>query len=184
MQIPESERLTFEYCTAKDAEFLWSVDQDEAVMQYINGGKKTPRDYIDGVMIPRLQAFSNPTLGWGLWKVANKEHPLEGIGWILVRPMHFFTSGADTNNLELGWRFKRSSWGKGFAFEAALAVRNALCDMGVEQFSAIADEDNMASIRIMEKLGMTFSHKEHYKDALFDGEVVVYTQTCRFGCIS
>jgi hypothetical protein len=35
------------------------------------------------------------------------------LGWVLVRPMHFFSENPEFNNWELGWRFKQATWGRG-----------------------------------------------------------------------
>ncbi|MCU7555265.1 GNAT family N-acetyltransferase [Alteromonas sp. ASW11-19] len=175
MYIDDSERLSFEPVSEKDAEFLWSIDQDEEVMRFLNGGKKTTREEVTGVFIPRIKAFSNPALGWGVWRVTEKATS-EDVGWILVRPMLFFTATPQTDNLELGWRFKRHTWGRGLATEAARTVRDALFDMGVEKFSATATPDNTASIAVMKKLGMEYSHEIDYEDEVFQGRLVVYNQ--------
>lgn len=174
MHIKDSARLSYHYVTETDADFLWELDQDELVMKYINGGKKSSKEDIQNIFIPRIQAFSNLAFGWGLWRVETL-HNKESVGWILVRPFGFFTQNPQSDNIELGWRFKRDSWGKGFATEAALAVKEALYEIGIEKFSAIANPDNAASINIMKKLGMKFSHELEYKDAVFEETVVVYT---------
>ena len=174
MHITDSARLSYHYITESDADFLWELDQDELVMKYINGGKKSSKEDIQNIFIPRVQAFSNFAFGWGLWRVEKLDDG-ESVGWILVRPFGFFTQHPETDNIELGWRFKQSSWGKGYATEAAVTVKEALYEIGVEKFSAIANPDNAASINIMKKLGMSFSHELEYKDKLFDETVVVYT---------
>lgn len=174
MHIKDSARLSYHYITEADADFLWELDQDELVMKYINGGKKSSKEDIRDIFIPRLTAFSNPAFGWGLWRVETLETK-ESIGWILVRPFGFFTQHPETDNIELGWRFLRSSWGHGYATEAAMAVKDALYEIGIEKFSAIAKPENSASINIMKKLGMTFSHELEYKDKVFHDTVVVYT---------
>ncbi|GFD87777.1 GNAT family N-acetyltransferase [Alteromonas sp. McT4-15] len=174
MHIMDSARLSYHYITEADADFLWELDQDELVMKFINGGKKSSKEDIRDIFVPRFLAYSNPALGWGLWRVETLAEK-ESIGWILVRPFGFFTQNPESDNMELGWRFKRSTWGKGYATEAAMAVKDALFDIGVEKFSAIANPDNAASINIMKKLGMTFSHELEYKDKLFHETVVVYT---------
>ncbi len=174
MHIMDSARLSYHYITESDADFLWELDQDELVMKYINGGKKSSKEDIQNIFIPRVQAFSNFAFGWGLWRVEKLDDG-ESVGWILVRPFGFFTQHPETDNIELGWRFKQSSWGKGYATEAALTVKEALYEIGVEKFSAIANPDNAASINIMKKLGMSFSHELEYKDKIFDETVVVYT---------
>lgn len=175
MEFAETERLAFSYVTAEDAEFLWDLDQDEEVMRHLNGGQKTTRAEIYSVFLPRLAAYANPVLGWGLWKVTLKETG-DAIGWVLVRPFGFFTSHPEINNLELGWRFKRQYWGKGYASEAAAAIRDGLALTGISKFSAVTLPENHASIRIMEKLGMQFSHTQFYEDSVFNENVVVYSQ--------
>lgn len=173
MHIKDSARLSYHYITEKDADFLWELDQDELVMKFINGGRKSTKEEIVDIFVPRFQAYSNSALGWGLWRVETLEDK-ESIGWILVRPFGFFTQNPESDNMELGWRFKRHTWGKGYATEAAGAVKDALYEIGVEKFSAIANPQNSASINIMKKLGMTFSHEQEYKDKIFHETVVVY----------
>ena len=174
MEIQDSERLSFHYITHADADFLWEVDQDERVMRYINGGKKTTREEIHDIFVPRFQAYSNPALGWGLWRVREKQTE-QDIGWVLARPFGFFTHTPEIDNIELGWRFKFASWGKGYAFEAANSVKDALYLTGTDKFCAITNPENKRSIRVMEKLGMTFSHELEYKDYIYHETVVVYS---------
>jgi RimJ/RimL family protein N-acetyltransferase len=173
MLVRNSARLSFHYVTEADREFLWELDQDEEVMRYINGGTLSTKDDIDNIFIPRILAYSNPALGWGLWRVETLDSK-ESIGWILVRPFGFFTATPEIDNVELGWRFKRAYWGKGYATEAAKAIKDALYLNGIDQFSAIANPDNTASINIMKKLGMHFSHELEYKDNVYHETVVVY----------
>ena len=90
MHIKDSARLSYHYITEQDADFLWELDQDELVMKYINGGKKSSKEDIREIFVPRFQAYSNPALGWGLWRVETLVEK-ESIGWILVRPFGFFT---------------------------------------------------------------------------------------------
>lgn len=176
-EIPDSARLSFHFVTAQDADFLFQLDQDPEVMRFLNGGKPTPRDDIDNVFLPRLNAYAYRERGWGLWKACLKDTAKTPIGWILVRPYGYFTDSAEMDNLELGWRFMREYWGKGLASEAAERVRDTLFESGVQVFSAIAMPDNLASIGIMKKLGMEFDHFQHYQDAVFDEQVVVYKQS-------
>ena len=182
MQVANTSRLQLSLITLDDSALLFELDQDERVMHFLNGGIKTTQQQIDTVMMPRLAQYLHPAKGWGLWKVQaldcaeNEQHGLSGeyLGWVLVRPMHFFTQ-AQPHNLELGWRFKHISWGKGYATEAAKAVMEAVsASAEVTHVSAIAVEDNLASIAIMKKLGMTFLHKSIHRDPLGDTEAVFY----------
>lgn len=174
MNIPDSDRLAYSLMNANDAELLFELDQDSEVMRFINGGKPTTRAEIDTVWIPRMKSYADPQKGWGLWKVLIQETD-EFIGWILVRPMYFFTKQRNDDNLELGWRLKQKAWGKGYATEAATAVMNELAAQKVASiFSAIADEENLASIGIMKKLGMEFVKTYLHEDATYTGDVVLY----------
>ena len=57
---------------------------------------------------------------------------------------------------ELGWIICRQYQGNGFAAEAASAMVRYFADhMGIPRFRAHCDTENKASVRIMEKLGMT-----------------------------
>ncbi|AFU99418.1 GNAT family N-acetyltransferase [Simiduia agarivorans] len=120
--------------------------------------------------MPRLQAYRNPAKGWGLWGVF-LNHDDRFIGWVLVRPMHFFSDQPHWNELELGWRFLRSHWGMGYATEAARHLMQHMQAAGYRHFSAIALPDNQGSIAIMQKLGMTFVARELHKAPV--GEAVV-----------
>ena len=57
---------------------------------------------------------------------------------------------------ELGYGIARMHWGKGLAPEAARAVIDAAFEtlVGVNRIWAPADARNLASVRVMEKLGM------------------------------
>lgn len=145
-------------------------------MRFLTGGRKTTRQEVDEVFIPRIESFSNEEKGWGLWQARLADSSNEALGWILVRPMGFFTGNLQEHNLELGWRFARHSWGRGYATEAASAVIEALQAAGYSTFSAIALADNHGSVNVMKKLGMQYMRTERYTDAIFDDDVVVYTR--------
>ncbi len=56
---------------------------------------------------------------------------------------------------ELGWIINKKYWGNGFAFEAAEAlVQYFNKNMKVTHFIAHCDTENIASYKVMEKLGM------------------------------
>ncbi|MCG9696690.1 GNAT family N-acetyltransferase [Shewanella sp. Isolate11] len=182
MQVASSERLQYEMVTHKDKHLLFELDQDPKVMRFINGGQPSTIEDIENVILPRLDSYYDPMKGWGLWKVTTLATetfmPATFIGWILVRPMGFFSDTPLFNDLELGWRFKQASWGKGYASEAAKAVSEVLAQQDTVNFlSAVADENNLASINIMKKLGMTYQKTDQYPTPSGDVEVVYYQKT-------
>jgi RimJ/RimL family protein N-acetyltransferase len=174
MKINNSARLSYQLMTADDAELLYQLNQDPEVMRFISDGNPSSRETIDNVLVPRMQAYLNPNHGWGLWQV-NITETNEYIGWVLVRPMNFFSDLPEFENLELGWRFFRSSWGKGYASEAAIQIKDGLAKNPDNKiFSAIADEDNLGSIGVMKNLGMSYIKTYLHIDPLFECKVAYY----------
>ena len=174
MNINNSARLSYKLMTADDAELLYQLDQDPEVMRFITDGKASSRESIESVLVPRMQKYLNADKGWGLWQV-NIAETDQYIGWVLVRPMNFFSDSPEFDNLELGWRFFRSSWGKGFASEAAQHIKDALAaHPEYKIFSAIADEENFGSIGVMKNVGMSYVKTYLHIDPLFECQVVYY----------
>lgn len=179
MQIPDSDRLTFRLMGNNDAQALWELDQDPAVMHFINGGKPNSMDTINKVFLPRMQAYTDKQKGWGIWQVSDK-NTQEYLGWVLVRPMSFFTGEPKLNDLELGWRFFQKSWGKGYATEAAIAIKKIIAEQkNIDYVSALAVEDNYGSIGVMKKVGMNFIRKYAHKDPIGDFTAVHYQMSVK-----
>lgn len=156
MKLDDSERLSFRLLDARneqDNAQIHQPDQDPKVMKYINGGRaSTPQE--QQRVRTRLAQFTRKDRAWGLWGAFEKQER-RFLGWILVRPISFFTDEPQWNNLEVGWRFASSCWGRGYATEAAFAVLHALALLpDIEYFSAFAARENMASIRVIHKIGM------------------------------
>jgi RimJ/RimL family protein N-acetyltransferase len=66
--------------------------------------------------------------------------------------------------LELGYRLDPAVWGRGLASEGAAALlEEALARPGVRRVFAHALTSNIGSIRVMEKIGMTYAGPWEYK---------------------
>jgi RimJ/RimL family protein N-acetyltransferase len=175
VKVNNSERLRYKLMDESDADLLFELDQDPAVMKYLTQGKPSSRTHINNVLLPRMQQYRNPDKGWGLWQVSHVESE-SFIGWILARPMNFFSDNRNEADIELGWRFMQRSWGQGYATEAAKAVMMALHrQVGYHKFTALAVPANKGSIRIMEKLGMNYQKTAVHEDPLGDIEAVYYS---------
>jgi ribosomal-protein-alanine N-acetyltransferase len=62
----------------------------------------------------------------------------------------------DTQYIDIRYGITRQFWGNGYAYEAALAVlKNGFIKHGFEKLHGAAVLKNLASIRLLEKLGMT-----------------------------
>lgn len=181
MKVANSQRLSFQLMSADDAELLFKLDQNPEVMRFINGGQPSSMHYILNEYIPRLEKFTDHQKGWGLWKVSLMTSQAF-LGWILIRPMEFFTTNPELDNIEIGWRFLQHSWGQGYALEAATAVRDAMIvhnqkngEITITKISAVAIEENIASIALMKKIGLKYV-KTYRDEAPFEGLNAVYYQ--------
>ena len=62
---------------------------------------------------------------------------------------------------EIGWRLRRDHWGRGLASEAARRMADyAFEDLDAPRLCAIRHPDNLASLRVMERLGMRYVGRE------------------------
>ncbi len=66
------------------------------------------------------------------------------------------TTVEGVDEVELGWIVRRADWGKGIATEAAQAWRDhAFSELGLHRIVSMISEQNVASRRVAEKLGMS-----------------------------
>ena len=78
------------------------------------------------------------------------------LGWCGLR---FFP---ETNEVDLGYRFMKKHWGKGYATESSRASLNyGFHTLNLERIIAKAMPDNKDSLKVMQKLGMTFRGYHH-----------------------
>ncbi len=74
-----------------------------------------------------------------------------------------------TPAVEVAWRLHRQYWGHGYATEAAqAAIADGFNRVGLAEVVSMTALPNVASMRVMERLGMTrafeFDHPHHPKD--------------------
>jgi RimJ/RimL family protein N-acetyltransferase len=63
-------------------------------------------------------------------------------------------------SIEIGWRIAKPYWGMGYASEAAAEVLSfGVGTLGITDIVSICQLENSASIRIMQKLGMSFDRR-------------------------
>lgn len=94
--------------------------------------------------------------GYGRWAVIKKEDD-KFIGWCGLKLN-------EQNHIDIGFRFSQNEWGKGYATEAAKATMLfGFNTLGMKEIIARAAEENKASLRVIEKLGMEFWKKDESK---------------------
>ena len=151
----ESERLIFRKFTLDDLPMLIEQRSDPEVNKFLGGTKlQNPEALAKRI---RFYISCYDTHGFGscamIWKPTG-----EMIGSAGLQPL----DGSD--DIEVGYSMIREYWGKGIGTEAARAwLEHGFRDHGLDRIVAIAVPENLASRRIMEKLGMRYEKTEmHY----------------------
>ena len=91
---------------------------------------------------------------YGRWAICEMQSA-QAIGYVKLTNDEGRTAEREA---ELGFRLARQSWGRGYATEAAKAVVEAAFEAGrVDRLIGIVDPHNEASVRVLQKLGMSYA---------------------------
>ena len=147
--IIETGRLSLRELTLEDAAFILELLNEPAFVRFI--GDRGVRSIEDAQgYIEKGPMASYARSGFGLWKVERKDtREAIGICGLVKREV--------LPDVDIGYAFLERFWAQGYAFEAALAVRDhARQTLGIRRLLGVTDQDNQASIRVLEKLGLHY----------------------------
>ncbi len=83
----------------------------------------------------------------------------------------------DRDEPEIGYRLDSNFWGKGFATEAALAsIQYGFERIELSYILGAAQRKNIASVRVLEKIGMTFDREIIFRGVPMDCYKIVKPQ--------
>jgi len=148
----ETERLRLRPIELSDADDLFALHRDPAMMHYFGDGHAYGADE------------SRTWLEWhvGMWG-------MEGFGFFsaVLEAEGTFVGWLGLNRVlddpdlqgstEVGWFVDRRLWGQGLATEGArAAVTYGFATLGLDRIIARYRTDNLASGRVMEKIGMKY----------------------------
>jgi len=148
----ETERLILRRMTMADVDDLVELNSDPEVTRFINGGRPIPREVIEHDDLPHIIARYERGDGYGLWAAIEKPTGAF-LGWFHLRP----AKDGPPDEPELGYRLKRSAWGKGYGTEGSRAlIQKAFTELGARRVFASTMTVNVGSWRVMEKAGLRF----------------------------
>jgi ribosomal-protein-alanine N-acetyltransferase len=140
----ETERLILRPLDENDIEAVYEMRSDADVMRFI----REPQSLDETENWIRLVSSLWEKDKLGFCAVIEKE-TLRFSGWCGI--WHLKESG----ELEVGYAIAKDFWNKGFATEAAEKfIEYAFETLNPEKVVAVAEPENLASRRVMEKLGM------------------------------
>jgi RimJ/RimL family protein N-acetyltransferase len=162
-----TERLLLRSWRDDDAEPFSAMNADPEVMRHLGGPMS--RAASDALLAKfRDQIAAQP---YGRWAVEHRGSQellgFVGLGHHPVAP----------EAPEIGWRLAAAWWGGGLATEAALAVRDhAFGPLGLPTIVSVTVPENLASLAVMRRLGMTpFAERTLEMPGAPDLSVVVYS---------
>ena len=137
MSLPlETARLTVRPFVQGDAEALHAIYGDREAMRWVDGDYSQPtrtKAALD------LHIAMHARDGFAFWAVLRGDELIGEVGF-----------GRLEDDIEMGWTFRRDTWGRGYATEAG---RAALTVAPSRRLIAVIRRENAASIRVAEKLG-------------------------------
>jgi RimJ/RimL family protein N-acetyltransferase len=144
----ETERLILREFTFEDAAFIFELVNEPSFIKNI--GDRGVRSLEDAEhYIETGPTASYARNGFGLYLVQLKESDASiGMCGLIKRPT--------LDDVDIGYAFLPKFWSKGYAVEAALAVREQARSLGLKRLVAITNPDNEGSIRVLERIGMTY----------------------------
>jgi ribosomal-protein-alanine N-acetyltransferase len=162
----DTPRLLLREMTEDDAGNLFTLGQNPNVTRYIVGEPPlTTRE--QALSILRERVFPQYAAGLGRWACIEKRSG-EFLGWCGVKHV------PEDGEYDLGYRFLEQHWGKGYATEAASAVRDfARRELAGKRVVGKAMLDNAASRRVLEKIAMVFERTIDEEGALVAVYVLV-----------
>ena len=147
--MPDTERLTLSKLSYDDAAFILELLNEPAFKEFI--GDKGVRSLGDARKYLREGPISQyERFGYGLYRVSLRgSDVVTGICGLVKRD--------EFPDPDLGFAFLEVHWSNGYAFEASQAIlAEATQRFHLRRILAMADEDNNASNRLLDKLGFCF----------------------------
>lgn len=156
MQALETERLLLRPLTTDDAPFILTLLNEPSFLRFI--GDKKVRNLDDArqyLLNGPIASYNAHGFGLLLVELNDSQTPI-GMCGLLKRE--------ELPDPDIGFAFIPDYWRQGFGFEAATAVMNDVRDrLNLPRILAIVSPDNEASIKLLERLGMSY---ERTKDAV------------------
>jgi len=145
MIVATTPRLELRRFSLDDVEGLYNLNNDPDVIRYSGDRSFKDRQEVATFILNYDQYEKH---GIGRWSVYLRETAAY-IGFCGLK------FNPDKNQLDLGFRFYRRQWGKGYATESALAaLRIGFDEFGADIIVGRAMQDNVASHRVLKKLAM------------------------------
>ena len=157
----ETARLYLRQFTPDDLDDLYRIYSDPEIMKYLTGVRS--REATEIAIHTMLKRWEENN--FGMWAVVHKIDRKMigrcGLGFL-----------DNTPEVELGYVLNKLYWNQGLVTEASLASLNYGFEiLQLDRIVAIARPENIASQRVIQKVGMKYEKNAHY----YETDVVYYS---------
>lgn len=157
----QTERLIVRKPRAEDAADLAVAYADLEVVRFIGDGSTATVAEVEAEIEEWLERWES--WGMSLFSLERREDGcvLGRAGFLLWDPETWEVGGSET---EIGWLLAREHWGRGYATEAALALRDwALHERGLKRLISLIAHANLGSVRVAERIGERYERDVEIK---------------------
>jgi len=145
--IIETERFYLRELGVGDALDMYQMNGDPDVIRYVGGGSFGSEEAA-AEFLKTYDPYSKH--GMGRWACILKDSS-KFTGWCGLVVLE------ETGEIDLGYRFYKKYWGRGYATETAKAcLEYGFNKLKLQRITASAALENHQSIKVIEKLGMLF----------------------------
>ncbi len=158
--IIQTDRLLLKPRTLEYLDDCLAMDRDPEVTRFIPGPWDDGPEEHSAFIRERMAMEFPEKMGY---YVVLEQSSEKFLGWVMLLPFHEHSGVA-----EIGWRFNRQSWGKGYAMDAALKLKAIALEL--EQIHTLVAEvmlGNEASIKLAKKLGLERSDNYQVEHELY-----------------
>jgi RimJ/RimL family protein N-acetyltransferase len=125
------------------------MESDQEAMKFTGPGMALSESEIKTRLNDSINKYGKELTGLGIWAAVSKQNS-KVVGWFMLKI-------TNKNFPEIGFMIPRNLWGRGIATE----VRSALLKYGFEKEKvdgvvSVVDPKNLASIKVLEKIGMKY----------------------------
>jgi RimJ/RimL family protein N-acetyltransferase len=163
----ETPRLRLRPLAASDEADLVALDSDPEVMRYVGSppGVTSPAETAERARRRIRESERGALAPLGFWRIeARREGTFRGVGALIRMPDTEDNRYRGAVDVEVAYRLVRSAWGRGLATEAAGAlVAHALGPLALPRVVAVTYPENVASQRVLDKLGFEARGFREYK---------------------
>ena len=154
MVMLETDRLLLRPPLPEDLDPLAQFNGDPEVMRFIGDGSVRDREQTAAGLERATRDWAEH--GYGMFSLVVKDTG-NYVGWVTLTEPAFLPEILPA--VEIGWRLGQMHWGHGYATEGALATLHfGLIDCDLDRVVSIRHRANEASKRVMDKIGLRFSH--------------------------